>query len=198
VQLTQNNGLPIYNNGTGNAYTISMWVKGAAQNVNRVFSEGSSSTNNPLFAIGTNTSGKIRMYIRDDSNSEILAVSSSTTVFDNNWHHIAWVDNNGTAILYVDGAVDGSNFNYTRGTLTMNRSAIGAVLRSSAAAYFSGQIDEVSLWNVAGPHWARHSVLVSVYEGNNVIHILPNQVEAEWNRRTVDRYQRVYMLGDVN
>lgn len=149
IQLTQNSGLPIYNNGTNNAYTVCMWVKGNAQNDKRVFSEGRSSSNNPLFAIGTNTSGKVRMYIRNNSNSELLTTTSANTVFDGNWHHIAWVDNDGSATLYVDGVVDGNDFNYTRGTLTLDRSAIGAVLRASPASFFSGQIDEVSLWNVA-------------------------------------------------
>ena len=47
-------------------------------------------------------------------------VVSSAVVFDDTWHHIAWVDDRGTVKLYVDGDLDAANFNYTpSGTFTL-------------------------------------------------------------------------------
>ena len=150
VNVTQNNGLPIYNNGTNNAYTICLWVKGGAQNDKRVFSEGSGSNDNSLgIGTGLGSSNKLRVYIRDDGGTTQLDATSSSTVFDNFWHHVAWVDNNGTATLYIDGRADPTNFNYTRGTLTLDKASIGALLMFSPSYYFLGQIDEVRIWNVA-------------------------------------------------
>jgi len=151
VNVIQNSGLPIYNNGTSNAYTVCLWVKGGAQNDKRVFSEGSGGDDVPLFTIGTDTSSsdKLRMFIRDNSGTVRLPTTSASSVFDNTWHHIAWVDNNGTATLYIDGKADASDFNYTRGTLTLDKTSIGAVLGSSPSHYFLGGIDDVSIWNVA-------------------------------------------------
>jgi len=152
VKVTQNNGLPIYDNGTSNAYTICLWVKGGAQDDKRVFSEGSGSRDYPLFAIGTGmgSSDKLRVHIKDRYCDIQLDATSTSAVFDNTWHHVAWVDDNGTATLYIDGKADASDFNYTRGTSsTLDRTSIGAVLTSSPSSYFLGQIDDVSIWNVA-------------------------------------------------
>ena len=39
----------------------------------------------------------------------------------NAWHHIVWVDNNGSAALYIDGVKNSANFNYTPTSLTIER-----------------------------------------------------------------------------
>jgi len=59
------------------------------------------------------------------------------------------VDDNGTATFYIDGKADATDLNYTRGTLTLDETSIGALLMFSPSHYFLGQIDDVSIWNVA-------------------------------------------------
>ena len=149
VDVSQHDYLPIYNNGTNNAYSLTMWVKGSAQADKRVFSEGSSSSTKPLFTIGSTSNGEVLLHIRDDSNTALLNASSSNKAFDNTWHHLAWVDDNGNAKLYIDGILDATDFSYTRGVLTLDQTSIGAVLRGSPSHHFLGQIDEMSLWNIA-------------------------------------------------
>ncbi len=149
VVVNQSAGLPIYNNGTDNAYSISMWVKGAPQNDMRVFSEGSTTTNTPLLNLGTQNSGQFATYIRPEEGTVSNHPLSQAHPFDDTWHHLVWVDNNGTATLYVDGLADGGDFSYTRGTMALDTTSIGGILRAAPSHFFTGQIDEVRVYNQA-------------------------------------------------
>ena len=146
VVVNQSSGLPIYNNGTDNAYSVAMWVKGGPQSDRRVFSEGSRSDTNPLFNLGTQnsgTTGQFDVYIRPAGLEHTHSVAEP---FDDTWHHIAWVDANGTATLYVDGALDSGDFTYTRAALALNTTSIGGILRAAASHFFTGQIDDVRVY----------------------------------------------------
>jgi len=152
VVVEQNSGLPIYNNGTDNAYSVAMWVKGGPQPDMRVFSEGSTSDNNPLFNLGTQNAGdtgQFDVYIRPDTGTTLNHPLSQAEPFDYYWHHIGWVDDNGTARLYVDGVLDGTDFSYTRGTMALDTTSIGGILRANPSHFFTGQIDDVHVYNRA-------------------------------------------------
>lgn len=130
------------------AYWVSAWVKGVAQTDKRIYAEGSSSSNSPFFGMGTGSivgeNSKVTMFIRNDANGTVLSANSTTVVFNNTWHNLIWVDNAGTAALYVDGVLDATSFNYTpTGAVTVNRTAAGALLRAASSAFFAGNIDEV-------------------------------------------------------
>ncbi|HUD20551.1 MAG TPA: LamG-like jellyroll fold domain-containing protein [Candidatus Saccharimonadales bacterium] len=147
INVAENANLPIFSQVN---YSIGMWVKGASgQTDDRIFSEGSSTSVNPLFNIGTNSSGgHADILIRDDNSVIRLNHTLSTgIVFDGTWHHLVWTDSSGTAKLYIDGGLDATNFNYTRSSTTLNRTSIGAVLRSTASAFFTGSIDDVRMYN---------------------------------------------------
>src|SRR5688572_7295534 len=119
ISAAYTSGLPI---SAQSAFSVAMWVKGPIQLDKRVFSEGSSASNAPLFNIGTdstaapNTAGRVDILIRNDANSSIVNHRKSARIaFDNTWHHIAYTDDNGKAIVYIDGIRDSTDFNYTRG-----------------------------------------------------------------------------------
>jgi len=145
--------LPIYNNGTANAYSVAMWVKGGPQNDMRIFSEGSTTSGTPLVNLGTQnggTTGQFASYIRPDAGTAATSNHplSEAEPFDDTWHHIAWVDNNGTVAFYVDGQLDGGDFNYTRGTMAaLDTTTIGGILRAAPSHFFFGEIDEVRVYN---------------------------------------------------
>lgn len=145
--LSTRSGLPIYNNGTSNAYSINMWVKGNAQDTKCIYIEANSAGGGGIWFL-TTSEGKLQVNIVDNS-FQRLQRNSQTTIFDGTWHHIAWVDNNGTASLYVDGVPDGGNYNYSRGTTTIDIACVGAYYRTSVSSYFNGQIDEISFWKTA-------------------------------------------------
>ena len=149
VVVEQSRGLPIYNNGTDNAYSVAIWVKGGPQADRRVFSEGSTTSNTPLFNLGTQNAGATGQFdvlIRPDSGTTLNHAQSQAEPFDYTWHHVAWVDDNGTAMLYVDGVLDGTNFNYTRGTMALNTTSIGGILRAAPSYFFAGEIADVRVY----------------------------------------------------
>ena len=151
VNITENSNLPIYNQ---TIYSVSAWVKcSAGQSNKKVFSEGDNINYVAAFSIGTALqagSKKASIYIKDDASVIKLSYKASTLdVFDGTWHHITWIDNNGTAKLYVDGVQDSTDYNYTRSTLTLNTSSIGALRVLAVSGFFNGLIDEVRVYNRA-------------------------------------------------
>ncbi|MGI8965465.1 MAG: LamG-like jellyroll fold domain-containing protein, partial [Limisphaerales bacterium] len=146
----QVSGLPIFKAGP---YTIMMWVKGQAQTAKYLFTEASTTSGNPLLLLQSGqvaaNNSKFDVLLRNDANTALLNHRvSGAVVFDDTWHHIAWVDNNGVAGLYVDGVLDATNFNYTNvGSFSFTTTTVGALVRSAVSANsFIGSIDEVALW----------------------------------------------------
>jgi hypothetical protein len=168
-------GLPVYG---ARYYTVSMWVKGtgSTQQSRAVFAEASIDSNNPLLALRTDTASAnatnlLTAIVRNGNNNAFMGNTSFAAAdqgksagtnmpFDNNWHHIAWVDNNGSARLYVDGVLDPKVFTTrlaepvsgvgeSSRTLVLNTISIGAIKQSAAGSFFNGLIDEVAVWGRA-------------------------------------------------
>ncbi len=143
-------GLPVYST---NGYTIALWVKGAAGVANNktIFSEGNLNNFGLLLNIATKTGNKLDIFIRNNAGTTVINnIGSATTVFDGNWHHIAWEDNNGTCALYVDGVLDTVNFNYSSpaaGAPTGTDTSVGALYRATPVNFFPGSVDEVMCWS---------------------------------------------------
>src|SRR5581483_12335866 len=75
---------------------------------------------------------------------------STATAFDNTWHHIVWVDQNGSGLLYIDGNLDQTPYNYTHGTLgsvTLANTTIGALAANTLRDFYSGEVDDIGTWN---------------------------------------------------
>ena len=148
VNVEQNDSLPLYNLP---AYSIAMWVKGLPQRDFRVWSEGSTLDRSPLFNIGTErsgTTGQVDLFIRDAAGRTAHGHTLSTAIaFDDEWHHIAWVDANGDAALYIDGVLDATDFSYTKPVLELDTTTIGGILRSTPSHWFNGAIDDVRIYN---------------------------------------------------
>lgn len=144
VQLATTNGLPISN---APAFTVAFWVKGPAQADKRVFSEGSSTDNNPLFNIGTPPSGtgQLNSFLRPGPGHR----QSARTAYDDTWHHVAWVDNAGNVDVYIDGIHDPANLDYARVELLVDRVAVGGILRGAPCCYFNGAVDDLRIFDEA-------------------------------------------------
>jgi hypothetical protein len=162
VEIGIKAGLPLYR-GTGAACTIAFWVRGApGQNDVRIYTEGGAASNNPLFTIGTgrtsdSTTDRLQVFLRSDANISALNARSTAVVFDNAWHHVAWVDVAGQAVLYVDGVPDKTDWDYrftgpqTRsfGPFTTSRVGLGAVVRPTMCCYFAGALDDFRVYQSA-------------------------------------------------
>ena len=151
VNVTQNAMLPIT---TQSAFSVLMWVKGdgTANSDDRVFSEGMTTDNNPLFNLGTqnqSADGRFDFFFRNgDSPGHLYSTGEP---FDNTWHHIAWVDVDHVGTLYIDGAED-TTFDYAsfvNAGFAPDTTTIGGILRDTDCCNFLGSIDDVAIYNVA-------------------------------------------------
>ena len=147
VVVEQNDSLPLYNHPE---YSIAMWVKGGPQPDYRVWSEGSTTNNTPLFNIGTQNrgaTGQVDLFIRGGGGTPMPHTYSTVDAFDDSWHHIAWVDANGSAALYIDGVLDFTDFSYTKPVMDLDTTTIGGILRGGPSHFFIGAIDDVRIYN---------------------------------------------------
>jgi hypothetical protein len=146
------NGLPVYQPGA--SCTIAFWVRGAAQTAHYIYTQSATNNNTPLFLLQTGqaagVNNRLDMLIRTTSNVTLVNhVTSLQPFFDGNWHHAAYVDNAGAVQVYVDGNAD-TNFTYApSGSLAVTLTSLGALVRSNAAGFFNGSLDDVAVWSRA-------------------------------------------------
>jgi hypothetical protein len=131
-------------------YTVTMWVRARPHQNNRiVFAEGSTTDRVPLFLLGTHRDGlssSLNVLIRKTTNSLVDNIPSQMPAFNNEWQHIAWVDNDGSAKLYINGVPDPIQYDYQRTAMRLNNLSIGGLLRNPPMYFFHGEIDEVAIW----------------------------------------------------
>ena len=152
---SQVNMLPVYRYNT--TYSVSFWMKGPTnQGSAKLYAEAAANGPGQQFlwieSDDNGASGKIQILIKNQAGTLVLNALSTGTAFDNTWHHVAWVDSNGVAKLYIDSTQDATNFNYTRsGTFTgINTTAFGAqLLDGYATGFVSVVLDDVRVYNRA-------------------------------------------------
>ncbi len=147
-----------------NSFTISFWarVNGRGQNDKRMFSEASGGTD-PLFNLGTHqtgANGAVDVYIRQAGMTVINHIQTVAEPLDVDldsgeleWRHILFwqqenEDGSSSRRIYIDGFWDflfipdkAAGFNFS-----MDRTSIGAILRSGPSAFVMGEIDDVAIW----------------------------------------------------
>jgi len=138
------------------AFTISFWanVTGTGQSDLRLFSEASTTDNNPLFNLGTDSagsSGKLDIFFRQSGWTTVNHIKSEGEPLDGTWHHLAFVQTaDGTRALYIDGAKDPVEVPAkAEGTWRVNTTTIGGILRANPTHWVTGLIDEVVTWSRA-------------------------------------------------
>jgi len=124
---------------TSKTYSFTMWAKSNAtgDTTNRYLFD--SQSDRFVLEWFTDTAGKIGYFDGSD-------VSITDTPVDGNWHHLAYVFDNGaaTGTLYIDGTSAGSG-SYT-GRDIGGSVIIGAGF-TGVSANFNGTIDEFHIWN---------------------------------------------------
>lgn len=140
-------GFPIYANP---GLSVSLWINAPAQSDRRFFAESSTNNTNPLFVFGsqaTGLNGSVRVFIRGDAGGAMVDRQSTRMALDNTWHHVVWTETNGQGKLYIDGVLDETDFAYTRVPTALNQTALGTIVRSTLAPFFTGALDSVAVWN---------------------------------------------------
>jgi Concanavalin A-like lectin/glucanases superfamily len=143
------------------SFTLAFWARAlfTGQNDKRLFSEGSNANNDPIFTIGTHSTGteaSVDLYIRQGG-EEVAHIRTLGQPLDGvDWHHIAFVqtaqpDDSATRIIYLDGALDDQTFadRPSGKVYNMNITSFGAVLRTASAAQIDGDVDEAAIWKRA-------------------------------------------------
>ncbi|MBI2632276.1 right-handed parallel beta-helix repeat-containing protein [Candidatus Pacearchaeota archaeon] len=151
IAIDNANSLPIVKSSTN--FSISFWFRPDSTSLidRTIYSEGSSTDGNPLFSIQYNSGSadnKILRFIRNDDFGVSNQIKSTTTITDTKWHHVVITDRTGVSYLFIDGALDASNFNYTRtGVFSLNRASIGALGRTSNSEFLNGSVDELMIFS---------------------------------------------------
>ena len=127
-----------HNDLTGN-FTISAWIKSNTNN-RTIISKGSAAG----YEFSINNSGNLVMSF----NSGTQTVTSTNSVPQNIWHYVAVIYNGTTAKIYIDGIEDGTANISTSPVANSENFLIGAS-GSSPSNFFSGEMDELRIWNRA-------------------------------------------------
>ncbi|GAA3623736.1 LamG-like jellyroll fold domain-containing protein [Flavivirga jejuensis] len=125
----------------GNSFSISAWINCAANASHRtIMAKGEK------FQIRLNTSGNVEVLV-DDTTPKY---TSNMDVDDGKWHHITFIYDSGTILLYVDGILDKSVQNVVSPSPNANHYAIGAVYidKNTIINPLLGEIDEVCIWDI--------------------------------------------------
>ncbi len=144
------------------SFTVCMWTmvdyanqldNGSPVTDRRVFSEASTTSSDPLFNIGTHTSGadaSVDLYLRQSGWTTVNHIHSTAQPFDGQWHHIAFVQEAGVRRIYIDGVLDDLQIpDKPAGVWKVNDTTIGGILRASASHQVTGLIDDVAIWKRA-------------------------------------------------
>ena len=155
--VSPNSQSSIYD-GLGSPYSICYWVKAPAQQNAFAYAEGTIGSP-AIFIFGSGQylpdADKFRVYLRNDQGDEPLIGVSTAVVYDDTWHHVAFVDVSGQVTLYIDGVVDTSNITYDparmpgmpgHGTFSLNTASMGALRRGTVCCQMNGAIDDLRLY----------------------------------------------------
>jgi hypothetical protein len=95
-------------------------------------------------------SGGIVTFLWDDGGSE-NSVTSSRTIHDGNWHHVAAVrDANSNELrIYIDGSLDGSKADTTTGSIANTLPITIASFNGTSSRNLTGEIDWISVTSAA-------------------------------------------------
>lgn len=127
--------------GSDVACTIMSAVKfNSLATAGEVWSFGSSASNNQVMALSNTTTPEYNVLRRDDAaTSKTFSAGTPTT---SSMAILSLVFSGTVGQLFVNGTQIGSDTNLDVGALTVNRFAFGALLRSVASVFLSGDLPE--------------------------------------------------------
>lgn len=133
-------------------FSIEAWVKKTNSTQSTIFSKMSNAAPYTGYEFAINASGQPYLLLVNTWSTNALYVISTNTVTDNQWHHVA-VTYSGSStpagvILYIDGVATST----TTSLNSLSASITNAITpyigsRNNSAFFFSGNIDEVRVYN---------------------------------------------------
>ena len=149
VDTQYNPTSPRFNFTTG-PFTITAWFKIDPSTVGPRLMIGKFQASNRQIYLMELASQKIMVGLYDSSGME-QKVTSTSTVNDGAWHHLAMVVSTTTITLFLDGNSNGTPQSYNNSSLNSINATwqIGRRGGSSPGSYFLDDIDEVRIYNRA-------------------------------------------------
>jgi hypothetical protein len=137
------------NRGVTNQVTVSAWVKTTGTAVKTIVSKYDYTVDKGYFVF-INAAGKAVIDGRDGSGTYRSSGPSTTSVNNDQWHHVVGIVNNDTWEIWVDGFLESSfNSGFTSTSLTNNEVMGIGYLSVNLSYFFTGSIDEVAVYNYA-------------------------------------------------
>ena len=140
------------NFSTNQDFTVEAWIsptKGLNNfSVNSVIAKWDGKGSNPYpFAIRYNSSSETITAARFDK-SKNPRVTSKTALKPGTWHHVAFVNENKTLKLYINGELE-SQITDTTTDSTQNNNQVYLGSEGNTKDFFSGSVREIRFWNTA-------------------------------------------------
>jgi hypothetical protein len=137
---------------SANPITMSCWARPERNDrPEALMSLGSSTTLTPLYVLrlrGDLPGDQVDAQERNDANQ--IAGSQGLTFAINTWQHFCSVfATTSSRTVYVDGTAAAENTTTITGTKTMDRTALGVLIRPTPDQYFQGRLAECAIWNAA-------------------------------------------------
>jgi len=146
VQVANN----AYINLTG-AYTYETWIKASTDisNYRAIINRDAYPNYAPGIFIASSTDANPgKLLLANNIGGTYRTLASTTSVNDDQWHHIATTYDGAFMKIYIDGVLESALA--ASGNLYGSTGPLGIGYNYSAANYpFIGKIDEVRIWNVA-------------------------------------------------
>ena len=123
-------------------FTLEFWFRGAAQTAKTLFCADNGS-------IGFDAEKRLILYNADGTVNQVL---DSKDLLDNNWHHVALsVKRNGMTNAIIDGATTAIFSSNLVGSFASGNYYFGAkrVNEITFDEYFTGNVDEIRIWDSA-------------------------------------------------
>ena len=92
---------------------------------------------------------KVECRLKVSGGGEFTIVTAENSIISETWHHLALTYDGSNIILYIDGIEAGSTGAYGQITNEFSPFNIGRLVWQTTNFDLDGQVDEVSLWNLA-------------------------------------------------
>jgi len=158
--------------------TISAWIKTTSTAYQAIVSTADTSKVDTWgwMAVFNN---KLRITFRE-SGGTVKIADGSTTINDGTWHHVVAVSSGTAYSLYVDGSAETLTNSNNDGTwfgdlTSLTSTNIGSHVRSSVGNFFTGNIDEVAVWDSD-----QSSNISTIYNSGTPGNLLPLNPKVWW------------------
>ena len=135
--------------------SVEAWVNlsNGNQHNNYLLAKGADGDIAASYALYTGPNGGLSFYVYDGNSSYIASPDAGVDIWDDTWHHVVGTYDGESVRLFIDGTEIGSgtatNIAIGYGLSDSNELYLGAYPGQSQQHYFSGKIDEASIYDRA-------------------------------------------------